>query len=201
MSAPRPAWKSARSDRWARPTSRFFLALVGLALLGLALGSTGDEHHGFVHAQPWDKDHLWAPLALLSALAALTAWRRWRAVTIVVALLSLPVLLLCLLVGSIPMGVARSDAVVSPTGRWAFRVDDRGFQERYYAPIMLERGSLGARYWQVGAPFSPGDISGQEEDFTAPRWTSDDTVEIRSNRRVWTYRMTPDGPATVSTVR
>lgn len=38
-------------------------------------------------------------------------------------------------------------------------------------------------------------------DFAAPRWTSDDTVEIRSDGRVWTYRMTPDGPATLSTVR
>ncbi|WP_170165406.1 hypothetical protein [Luteococcus japonicus] len=38
-------------------------------------------------------------------------------------------------------------------------------------------------------------------DFAAPRWTSDDTVEIRSDRRVWTYRMTPEGPATLSTVR
>lgn len=123
MSAPRPAWKSARSDRWARPTSRFFLALVGLALLRLALGATGDEHHGFVHAQPWDMDHLWAPLSLLSALAALTAWRRWRVVTIVVALLSPPALLLCLLVGSIPMGVVRGDAVVSPTGLRGAPVD------------------------------------------------------------------------------
>lgn len=194
---PGPAPAKTRRPIWSRITLWLCAALMAVSVLGLGLGELGNEQHGFVHAQTWDHPYLWLPVLAASTAMAIPTWLRWRWVTLAAVLLGIPAAAFLFLIGAFVEGVSRGEPVVSPTERWAVRVDNRGFMDPLYATVAMERGKLTARYWQAGETFWPDPVAVPDEVFQKPRWTGDDTFEVRSTKRSLNYRMTPDGPVSV----
>lgn len=190
----------AQSKRplWSLAVLWICAAVLALSLVGVVVGELTSEDHGYLIAQQFDHPYLWVPLGAAAVGVALMALLRWRWMTLIATVCSIGAIAIMVPVFYAFIGVGRGTPVTSPDGKWAVRVDNRGFQDPLYAIIGMERGGLASRYWIAGQPFGTDDAQQPKEDFSAPVWTSNDTFQLTSTRRTFTYRMTADGPVKVS---